>query len=93
MAQIIKSVMASADEAETEALYITAKNMTTLRNILIGMGWPQPKSPIQKDKSTAVGFTNKTIVNKATISADIKIIVAQRQGITRPVQILLGTGI
>ena len=26
------------------------------------MGWPQPKTPIQTDNSTAVGVTNKTIV-------------------------------
>ena len=37
------------------------------------MGWPQPQSPIQKDNSTDVGFTNKTIVNKATKSADMKL--------------------
>ena len=47
IAQIIKSVMASAAEAEMAALYITAKNMIPLRNTLIEMGWPQPKSPIQ----------------------------------------------
>ena len=46
--------------------------MITLLNTLIEMGWPQPKSPIQKHKSTAVGFTNKIIINKATRSADMK---------------------
>ena len=66
IAQIIKAVMASASEAEMVALYITAKKMTPLRNTLIEMGCPQPKSPIQTDNSTAVGFTNKSIVNKAT---------------------------
>ena len=55
------------------ALYITAKNMITLSNTLIEMGWPQPKFPIQTDNSTAVGFTTKTIVNKATKSADMKL--------------------
>ena len=37
------------------------------------MGWPQPQTPIQTDNSTAVGFTNKTIVNKATNSSDTKL--------------------
>ena len=37
------------------------------------MGWPQPHSPIQTYNSKAVGFTNKTIVNKATKSADMKL--------------------
>ena len=65
--------MASAAEAEISALYITAKNMIPLRNTLIDMGWPQPESPIQKDKSTAVVFTNKTIFKKATKLADMKL--------------------
>ena len=66
IAQIIKTVMASAAEAEMAALFITAKKMIPLRNTLIEMGWPQPQTPIQTDNSTAVGFTNKKIVNKAT---------------------------
>ena len=37
------------------------------------MGWPQSQKPIQTDNSTAVGFKNKTIVNKATKSADMKL--------------------
>ena len=65
--------MVSAAEAEMAALFITAKKMITLRNTLIGMGWPHPQTPIQKDNSTAVGFTNKTIVNKATKSSDMKL--------------------
>ena len=55
------------------ALYITAKNMIPLSNTLIEMGWPQPKSYIQTDNSTDVVFTNKTIVNKATKSAYMKL--------------------
>ena len=65
--------MASADEAEMAALYITAKNMIPLRNTLIEMGWPQTKLPIKTYNSTVVGFTNTTIVNKATKSADMKL--------------------
>ena len=71
--QIIKTVMALADEAEMSELYITIKNMIPLSNTLIEMGWPKPKTPIQTDKSTAVGFTNKTIFKKATKSADMKL--------------------
>ena len=65
--------MASASEAEMAALYIIAKKMIPLRNTLIEMGWPQPQTPIQTDNSTAVGFTNKKIVKKATKSEDIKL--------------------
>ena len=55
------------------ALYITAKKMIPLRNTIIGMGWPQPQTPIQTDKSPTVGLTNKNIVNKSTKSADMKL--------------------
>ena len=73
ISQIIKTVMASAAEAEMSALYITAKNMIPLRNTLIEIGWPQPQTPIQTDNSTAVGFANKTIVNKAIKSEGMKL--------------------
>jgi hypothetical protein len=39
-----------------------AREMIPHRQTLISMGWPQPKSPIQIDSSTATGVTNKTIV-------------------------------
>ena len=73
IAYIIKSVMVSSAEAEMAALYITAKNMILIRNTIVEIGWPQPKSPIETYNSTAVGFTNKTIINKATKSADMKL--------------------
>ena len=54
IAQIIKTVIESAAEAEMEALYITEKMMIPLRHTLIEIGWPQPQTPIQTDNSTAV---------------------------------------
>ena len=47
--------------------------MIPLRHTITEMWWPQPQTPIQTDNSTAVGFTSKTIVNKATKSADMKL--------------------
>ena len=73
IAQIIKLVMASAAEAELAALFITAREMVPLRQTLIEMGWPQPKSPIQTDNSTAVGFTNDTIVGRRVKMMDMRI--------------------
>ena len=63
IARIIKNMMASA-ESEIAALYTKDKKMIPLRNTLIEMGWPKPQSPIQTDNSSAVGFTNKTMVKK-----------------------------
>ena len=64
IATTIKFVMASAAEAELSALYLAAREMVPLRNTLAEMGWPQPKSPVQTDNSTAVGFTNDTIITR-----------------------------
>jgi len=54
--------MASAAKAELTAIFIAAREMVTQRQTLIDMGWPQPRSPIQTDNSTAIGVTNKTVV-------------------------------
>jgi hypothetical protein len=61
---ILPSVYASAGEAETAALFKCAQDMVPLRNALNEMGWPQPRSPIQVDNSTAEGFANNTIIVK-----------------------------
>ena len=71
--QIIKAVMSSASEVELIALLVTTKRMIPFRHTLVEMGWHQPKSPIQTDKSTEVGFLNKTIVVRATTSVDIQL--------------------
>ena len=58
IARVIKLVMASAAESELAGLFITTQEMVPLRNTLTEMGWPQPKSPIQVDNSTATGYVN-----------------------------------
>ena len=73
IAQIIKFVMASAAEAELAALFITAREMIPHRQTLIEMGWPQPKSPIQTDNSTAEGVINKTIVPRRSKMMDMRL--------------------
>ena len=64
VAQVIKLVMESAAEAKLAGLFITAQEMVSLLNTLIKMGWPQQKSPIQVDNSTATGYVINTIVAK-----------------------------
>jgi hypothetical protein len=56
IARVMKSVAASVAEAETGALFIVAQEMVPLRNMLTEMGWPQPRSPVQTDNSTATGY-------------------------------------
>ncbi len=71
IAQIIKFVMASAAESELAALFIMAREMIPHRQTLIDMGWPQPKSPIQTDNSTAAGVINNTIVPRRSKMMDM----------------------
>lgn len=73
LAQIIKFVASSAAEAELAGLYVCAKEMVPLRNSLVEMGWPQPKSPIQTDNTTALGVANKTIITKKMKSMDMRL--------------------
>eukprot|EP00804_Cyclotella_cryptica_P000823 CCRYP_001070-RA/>CCRYP_001070-RA protein AED:0.36 eAED:0.36 QI:0/-1/0/1/-1/1/1/0/335 len=73
IAQIIKFVMSSAAEAELAGLFICAKEMIPLRQSLIEMGWPQPKSPIQTDNTTALGVANNTIIAKKMKSMDMRL--------------------
>ena len=64
--------MSSATEVEIDALFITTKYMVPLGHTLIEIKWPQGQSPIQTDKSTAVGVTNNTIICKSTKSMDMR---------------------
>ena len=63
-AQIIKNVMSSAAEAKLSGFFICTKVMVPLRNTLMEMGWPPSPLPLQCKNSTAIGVTNKTMVNK-----------------------------
>ena len=45
IAQIMKYILTSAAETETPTLFLTAKEMVTLRNTLEEMGRKQPPSP------------------------------------------------
>ena len=71
--QIIKNVTSSAAEAKLSGLFICAKAMVPLRNTLIKVGWPQTSSPIQCKKSTTIGVTNNTMVNKILKSMDMRL--------------------
>ena len=68
--QIIKFVMSSASQAELVTLFITAQEMVATRNTLEEMRWPQPKSPIQTDNSSAAGVFNNTIVPRKLNTMD-----------------------
>eukprot|EP00804_Cyclotella_cryptica_P008147 CCRYP_004624-RA/>CCRYP_004624-RA protein AED:0.13 eAED:0.13 QI:0/0/0/1/0/0/3/0/1209 len=72
IAEIIKAVMSSAAEAETEALYFNARKAVEERNILEELGHKQPPTPIQTDNSTAEGIINNRVQPKRTKAMDMR---------------------
>ena len=58
---ILKSVAASAAEAELSAVVVNVKEARVIRLILSELGHPQPPTPIHIDNTTAVGIVNSTI--------------------------------
>ena len=70
--QMIKFVVSSAAESELSGLFIFAKEMLPLHQNLIEMGWPQLKTPIQCNNSTAIGVANETIIPQKTKSIDMQ---------------------
>ena len=54
IAQIIKSMMSSAANAELGALYVNTHKAIPQRQLLEEMGHPQPPTPMQTDISTAL---------------------------------------
>ena len=69
----MKNVLTSAAEAELAALFVATKEMIPMRQALIEMGWPQPRSPVQTDNSAADGVVNNTIVPRKLKSMDLRL--------------------
>jgi len=59
-------------EAELGALYLNAKEVVYLRQILTELGHPQPRTPILTDNSTAEGVINNKIQPKRTKAMDMR---------------------
>lgn len=58
---VIKSVVASAAEAEYAALFLNAQAALGERKILADMGYPQAATPLVSDNNTAVGVANQSV--------------------------------
>ena len=58
---------------------------------LIEMVWPQPKTPIQCDNSTAIDVSNETTIPKKTQINRYAISMAPLLGLSKPILLLLGT--
>ena len=72
LANIIKSVMSSAAEAEIGVLFINSRQAIPARRLLEEMGHKQPPTPIQTDNTTALGFVATNLNPKVTKSTDMR---------------------
>ena len=73
LAGIMKTVYTSAAEAELAALFETARAMVPLRQALTEMRWPQKRSSLQTDNSTASGVVNNTIVPRRLKAMELRL--------------------
>ncbi len=72
ISQIIQAVMSSAAEAELGALFINAKTAVSMRQTLIELGHPQPRTPMQTDNATAHALHTNKILPKALKAMDMR---------------------
>ncbi len=72
ISQIIQAVMSSAAEAELSALFINAKTAVSIRQTLIELSHPQPRTPMQTDNATAHALLTNKILPKALKAMDMR---------------------
>ena len=72
ISQIIQAVISSAAEAELGALFINAKTAVIIRQTLIELGHPQPRTPMQTDNATAHALLTNKILPKALKALDMR---------------------
>ena len=69
---IMNNVMSSAAEAETGAVFHNMKEGVVIRTTLEEMGWPQGRTRIQTDNSTAMGIANSNINQRRSKAMDMR---------------------
>jgi len=69
---IMRSILASATEAEVGALFHNAQDGEMLRTTLESMGHPQPATPIQTDNEVAEGIINDRVKQRRSKVIDMR---------------------
>jgi len=70
--QIIRAVVSSAAEAEMGALFVNAKTAVSMRKLLIRLGHPQPRTPMQNDNATAHALLTNKILPRELKAMDMR---------------------
>jgi len=71
---IMRSVLSSATEAETDPLFHNAKDAAPFRITLLKLGHPQGPTPIQTDNACALGIINDTVKQRRSKAMDMRFI-------------------
>ena len=72
LSKILDELMSSAQEAETGAGFMNAREAIPIRNALIEMGHPQGPTPIQFDNRVANDILNDDVNQKRSKSMDMR---------------------
>ena len=68
----LRSVVASAAEAETGGLFHDGQTIVHIRRLLKALGHKQPPTPLKTDNSTSNAFVNRLVQQKKSKSWDMK---------------------
>ena len=72
LAKVIKSVMASAMEAEIAAMFMNAQKIIHFRHVLTDMGHPQPPTRMRTDSKSGSGLVTGTMRQKRSKAIDMR---------------------
>ena len=72
LCRTIRTVAASASEAETSSLFLNAQEAVPMRTALSEMGHPQPATPLETDNSTAYGILRAQVRMKRSKAFDMR---------------------
>ena len=72
IAQIMKTIISSAAEAEIGAVYVNAPEAVLFRQRLNEMGHHQPRTPMQTDNTAAHSVVTKNVQPKRTKAIDMR---------------------
>ena len=72
IARRLKEVVSSAAEAELGGLFHNCKEAEPIRTTLEELGFPQPKTPVQTDNTTASGIANDSVKLRRSKAMDMR---------------------
>ena len=70
--QTIRTVMVSAAEAKTEAIFLNGHQAVPIHTDLIEMGHPQPPTPIKTNSATSYGILTGNMRQKRSKAFDVR---------------------